>query len=246
MYDIINLSNKSQEDLFAIAQELNISKFKNLSRMDLIYAILDEQAQVGSKSQDAANQIRNTKPIAPKLPKKRVEIKKEEKTREEKQVQRPVSDIKPEKNTEEKPIAIIKTSEQNPTPSESQVPAKKRGRPARKRTRIETKEDNNPSEIEKSAVDNNSKIVEEEVAAIVAVTRELKQENRQPKTVNEFVRNQNNNKQRPQHNLNSNPNQNPNQNKNQGQNQNQNQSQNMCPSQINSPTHIQTMKKLCR
>ena len=78
MYDIINLSNKSQDDLFAIAQELNISKFKNLSRMDLIYAILDEQAQVGSKSQDAANQIRNTKPIAPKLPKKRVEIKKEE------------------------------------------------------------------------------------------------------------------------------------------------------------------------
>ena len=254
MYDIINLSNKSQDDLFAIAQELNISKFKNLSRMDLIYAILDEQAQVGSKSQDAANQIRNTKPIAPKLPKKRVEIKKEEKTREEKQVLRPVSEIKPEKNTEEKPIAIVKASEQNPTPSESSVPAKKRGRPARKRTRVETKEDNNPAETEKSAVDNNSKIVEEEVAAIVAVTRELKQENRQPKTVNEFVRNQNNNKQRPQHNLNpnQNPNPNPNPNKNQGQNQNQNQNQNQSqvpgpnsnPSPNSNPNHPQLSKPI--
>ena len=233
MYDIINLSNKSQDDLFAIAQELNISKFKNLSRMDLIYAILDEQAQVGSKSQDAANQIRNTKPIAPKLPKKRVEIKKEEKPREEKQDVRPVSEIKPEKKTEDKPIALVKTSEQNPVAAESSVPAKKRGRPARKRTRIETKDDNTPAETEKSAVDNNSKIVEEEVAAIVAVTRELKQENRQPKTVNEFVRNQNNNKQRPQHspNPNPNPNSNPNSNlnKNQGQNPNQNQNPNQVP-----------------
>ena len=225
MYDIINLSNKSQDDLFAIAQELNISKFKNLSRMDLIYAILDEQAQVGSKSQDAANQIRNTKPIAPKIPKKRVEIKKEEKPREEKQDVRPVSEIKPEKNTEDKPIALVKTSEQNPVASESSVPAKKRGRPARKRTRIETNEDNTPAETEKTAVDNNSKIVEEEVAAIVAVTRELKQENRQPMTVNEFVRNQNNNKQRPQHS----PNPNSNLNKNQGQNPNQNQNQNQVP-----------------
>jgi len=252
MYDIINLSNKSQDDLFAIAQELNISKFKNLSRMDLIYAILDEQAQVGSKSQDAANQIRNTKPIAPKLPKKRVEIKKEEKPREEKQDVRPVSEIKPEKNTEDKPIALVKTSEQNPIASESSVPAKKRGRPARKRTRVETKDDNTPAETEKSAVDNNSKIVEEEVAAIVAVTRELKQENRQPKTVNEFVRTQNNNKQRPQHspnpnsNPNSNPNPNPNSNlnKNQGQNPNQNQNPNQVP--VSNPNQNQNHPQLTK
>jgi transcription termination factor Rho len=246
MYDIINLSNKSQDDLFAIAQELNINKFKNLSRMDLIYAILDEQAQVGSKSQDAANQMRNTKPIAPKLSKKRVEIKKEDKMREEKQEARPVSEIKPEKKTEEKPIATVKTSEQNPAPSESSVPAKKRGRPARKRTRIEAKDESNAAEKEKSVTDANNKVVEEEVAAIVAVTRELKQENRQPKTVNEFVRNQNNNKQRPQHNLNPNQNQNQNSNQNPNKNQGQNQNQNQNPaSNTNSntnPNHPQILK----
>ena len=209
MYDIINLSNKSQDDLFAIAQELNINKFKNLSRMDLIYAILDEQAQVGSKSQDAANQIRNAKPIAPKGPKKRVEIKKEDKPKEDKpregkQVIKATSEVKSEKNAEDKPSEVIKAEETHTTPLESSAPSKKRGRPARTRTRNETN-DSSPAEAEKPAIENNNKIVEAEVAAIVAVTRELSQENKKPQTVNEFVRNQNNNKQRqPQ---NQNPNQ---------------------------------------
>ena len=44
MLDIIELSSKSQEDLVAIAQELNVRKPASLSKDDLIYAILDEQA----------------------------------------------------------------------------------------------------------------------------------------------------------------------------------------------------------
>ena len=50
MYDIVELSKKGQEDLFAIAEELKLSNFKKLTREDLIYEILDEQAKVGSKS----------------------------------------------------------------------------------------------------------------------------------------------------------------------------------------------------
>ncbi len=44
MLDIIELSSKSQEDLVAIAKELNVRKPASLSKDDLIYAILDEQA----------------------------------------------------------------------------------------------------------------------------------------------------------------------------------------------------------
>lgn len=47
MYDIIELSNKSIEELHAIAQNLKISKIKSLSKEDLIYRILDEQAIQG-------------------------------------------------------------------------------------------------------------------------------------------------------------------------------------------------------
>lgn len=47
MYDIIELSKKSLEELFAIAENLNISKVKSYSQQDLIYKILDEQAIQG-------------------------------------------------------------------------------------------------------------------------------------------------------------------------------------------------------
>ena len=44
MYDIIELSSKSQEDLIAIAKELKIKKPESIKAEDLIYVILDEQA----------------------------------------------------------------------------------------------------------------------------------------------------------------------------------------------------------
>lgn len=47
MYDITELSKKSQEDLIAIAEQLKIAKAKNASKEDLIYKILDEQAIQG-------------------------------------------------------------------------------------------------------------------------------------------------------------------------------------------------------
>ena len=50
MYDILELSAKSQEDLYAIAKELNIKKPENIKKEDLIYVILDEQAIQSNES----------------------------------------------------------------------------------------------------------------------------------------------------------------------------------------------------
>lgn len=50
MYDILELSEKNQEELISIANELKITKAKNFSKEDLVYEILDEQAKIGSKS----------------------------------------------------------------------------------------------------------------------------------------------------------------------------------------------------
>ncbi len=44
MYDIIELNEKQEEDLRAIAKELKIEKADNLKKQDLIYKILDYQA----------------------------------------------------------------------------------------------------------------------------------------------------------------------------------------------------------
>jgi transcription termination factor Rho len=70
MYDILGLSSKSQEDLIAIANELKISKAKGMTREDLIYEILDEQAKVGSNSTEPLPK----RPVVRREPKNRKSI----------------------------------------------------------------------------------------------------------------------------------------------------------------------------
>lgn len=66
MYDILELSKKSQEDLLAIAKDLKIGKAKSFTKEELIYEILDEQANIGSKSTEPISKRplvrRDTKP----------------------------------------------------------------------------------------------------------------------------------------------------------------------------------------
>ena len=47
MYDIMELSNKSLEELYVIAEKLNVKKVKSFSKDELVYKILDEQAIQG-------------------------------------------------------------------------------------------------------------------------------------------------------------------------------------------------------
>ena len=44
MFEISKLKEKKLSDLQQIAEELNISKFKTLKKLDLVYKILDHQA----------------------------------------------------------------------------------------------------------------------------------------------------------------------------------------------------------
>ncbi len=78
MYDIIQLSNKSQEDLIALAKELKVKKPESLSKDDLIYVILDQQAllsderpahkKANNKSAGEKNNIPDTKNKKAKKP----------------------------------------------------------------------------------------------------------------------------------------------------------------------------------
>ncbi|MBO4536884.1 MAG: transcription termination factor Rho [Bacteroidales bacterium] len=73
MLDIIELSNKSQDDLVAIAKELKVHKPESLAKDDLVYAILDQQAIVSNedpkkrarKNQKKKSDKNNTAEAAP-------------------------------------------------------------------------------------------------------------------------------------------------------------------------------------
>ncbi|OJV19550.1 MAG: transcription termination factor Rho [Bacteroidetes bacterium 41-46] len=222
MYDIVELSKKGLEDLFAIAEELKLSNYKKMTREDLIYEILDEQARLGSKS-GAPLIVKKTQPqnSAPK-PAKRGPKRKEDKPKpkqqqplEQKGEQKPEvkQEAKPELKQEPKsePKQVVKPelkleakSEQTPEiKAESNIVVKtdgriedgksqrKRGRPARKsssESEAKPNQERAQSTMQKTESAQQSQSSEAEVAAIVAVTRELKIENTQPKTVSEFVK----------------------------------------------------------
>ena len=62
MYDIIELSSKSMEDLHKIAQSLEIKEIETFAKTDLIYQILDVQAEKGtSAARSSSNQAGQNK-----------------------------------------------------------------------------------------------------------------------------------------------------------------------------------------
>ena len=92
MYDILELSKKSPEDLLAIAKELGIKKPESIATGDLIYSILDEQAIQSKEVPRAKSSRPGTKKIQPKP--------KSEPVAETKKAEQPVTNTQP---AEQKP-----------------------------------------------------------------------------------------------------------------------------------------------
>ena len=61
MYDIIELSSKSMEELHRIANALEIKKFESYAKNELIYQILDVQAESGASASASSEDKTNTK-----------------------------------------------------------------------------------------------------------------------------------------------------------------------------------------
>ena len=60
MFEISKLKEKKLSDLQQIAEELNISKFKTLKKLDLVYKILDHQASNPETKKPSSKQESNT------------------------------------------------------------------------------------------------------------------------------------------------------------------------------------------
>ena len=88
----MELSNKSLEELYAIAENLNVKKVKSYSKDELVYKILDEQAIQGVNTpirKKQRNRIVSPKSVKVESPVKEVkeiseakEVKGEKETRE--------------------------------------------------------------------------------------------------------------------------------------------------------------------
>ncbi len=104
MLDIIELSSKSQEELVAIAKELNVRKPESLDKEALVYAILDEQAIQSKESPAKQRQTRKKKEkVKEKEDKKEAPETKEAAAPQEGQEAAPVKRKRgrPRKNAEE-------------------------------------------------------------------------------------------------------------------------------------------------
>ena len=72
MYNIIQLTSKSLDELQEVAKEMGLKGTGSLDRQDLIYRILDEQAIVSSKRKAAAEEERNERRQRTRINKKEV------------------------------------------------------------------------------------------------------------------------------------------------------------------------------
>ncbi len=159
MYDIIELSNKSLEELYAIAETLSIPKVKSFSREDLIYKILDEQAiqGVGRPMRKPRARIQQQRKVEKVTETKSVESGEvieqrqnaPESNRVEKHKVEPVKDEQPKVEQQHDVEQLKSDDKTNPEAKKNQP---KRGRPVRKHSNKEMSVAPASSQQEQSAV----------------------------------------------------------------------------------------------
>ena len=144
MLDIIELSSKSQEELVAIAKELNVRKPESLDKEALVYAILDEQAIQSKESPAKQRQTRKKREkVKEKEDKKEAPETKEAAAPQEGQEAAPAKRKRgrPRKNAEEAPAAVAA-----PTPAEA---LKAEGKPAEEPQQQAPKSENRKQDAKK-------------------------------------------------------------------------------------------------
>lgn len=135
-HTLVELNQMNEEQLRSLGNELKIKKYKDLSLMDLAFAILDEEAKIASKQPDPEPQK-----------KRRGRPRKEESTKAETESENPAAETeKPAKRTrkaktetksETKPEAKPAVNEEvmKDKPAEKAEPAKEAAQPKSKRGR---------------------------------------------------------------------------------------------------------------
>ena len=153
MYKIEDLNLKDESDLRAIAKSMSLKKTDSLDKESLVYAILDKQAEIGSKvpeGKDVEKKKRSKKPVDKQ---KKIESDKEVKTtpKNEEAIE---TETKPVKDNEKK-----KESAQKPKKEKRKTPSKKEIKNEDDKTIVE--------DTQKDTTDSVAKIATEEITDVV-------------------------------------------------------------------------------
>ena len=140
MYNIVQLNEKSLTDLQAIAKELGITKTDSLSKEDLVYKILDEQAISSANRIAAKDKQKEDRPKRKRVTVSNGKLNKVFSANKEGTISRdeqPVTTlIKKDKPAQEQPVEapVAEKPAEKPTEKVAEKPAEKRGpgRPSKK------------------------------------------------------------------------------------------------------------------
>ncbi len=122
MYDILQLNDMLVPELRDIAEQLGLKSYKRLSKQELVYKILDEQALGGKDEPSSNGSAKKAKPAAkaaeekakPKSKRKRVRVEKDEEETQEEQVQET-----PKQETPAEPAAEESSQPEKPVKEEA-------------------------------------------------------------------------------------------------------------------------------
>ncbi len=162
MYDILQLNDMLVPELKDIAKSLKIKNYKSLTKQELIYKILDQQAVAGNDSnEEEVEKPPRKRPLGRR--KKKSEEESKEETADSIAVETPVSER--ESRTEEKPAPKEKNRENKEKSRDSEE--KKEEHPAREqrkdhsRNRSNEKRGNENRGGDNRSNDNNRKRIQE-------------------------------------------------------------------------------------
>ena len=128
MYNIIQLNEKSVDELQAIAQELGIKKADTLKKEDLVYKILDEQAIAGAAKKVIAEKQKEERKAEKKKRGRKPAVKEPEKPQE---TEKPAAKEQP---TTQQPKETTQPAEpEKPAAEPAEQPKRKPGRPRKVR-----------------------------------------------------------------------------------------------------------------
>ena len=159
MYNIADLSAMDEQQLLSIAQSMGIKKVEASAKDDLVYKILDQQA---INMATATASVSEKKRRGPKPKAKPVSIEKIENVSQQ-TIKEPNETLAKEQSKVELPVNENQVEPDNSQLNNSEVPAKRRGRPKAKPDADQHKQQQASEIAVESSDDNKEVVVNEEV-----------------------------------------------------------------------------------
>lgn len=158
MYDILQLNEMLVPELRVIAEKLNVDNHKRLSKQDLIYKILDEQAIAEKPAKNPAAAELKKEPNVRQVEDSSSQDIRNKRTRkivakpttQKTAVHTKVQAEEPKQKLEEKPAPVIETKEKQSPKPKHDIVAKEKHAPKPKYEKVEEEKKSKPTKVQEN------------------------------------------------------------------------------------------------